>query len=465
MSLFGDELRRLRRASGLSQETLAARAGLSPEAISLLERGKRSPRMTTMRLLAEGMGLADDTRTAFFATANLDEPAVAPLPLYADSPLGRDEDLTLIAALIEGRQTRLLTLFGPAGIGKTRIAVAFAASRPARFSGGVHWLPVGPVTDASSLLGALAGALGVRGAHQATMEEIIEHVGDQPTLLVVDNAEQQLAACAEMCQAALAGAPELLIIMTSRHLTGVPGELALPVKPLELPPLETDAAGLMDSPAAKLFLARATFRAALLPGDAEAISRICHRLDGLPLALELAAARTSVLTVRELADSLDSELGILTAPGPHGAQGLADAMVSWSFTLLTGLEQDIFIRLCVFGAGFSREAVAAVCGDGLSEIEVVEVLSSLVAKSLVERRDDRSRQARFRLLQPIREYARERLARRSDRAATHRQHAEFYAGVVEQAARANGPDQHEQLAILDREASNIRRALTWSTLR
>jgi transcriptional regulator with XRE-family HTH domain len=155
MTLFGEELRRLRKRSGLSQETLAARAGLSPEAVSLLERGRRSPRMTTMRLLAEGLRLAEADRAALFAAATYD--GRDGRANFADHPVGRDKELREVAELIERDDTRLLTLLGPAGVGKTRIAVGYAATQPARFPDGVHWFPIGTLNDPSTVLSALAG--------------------------------------------------------------------------------------------------------------------------------------------------------------------------------------------------------------------------------------------------------------------------------------------------------------------
>jgi transcriptional regulator with XRE-family HTH domain len=309
MTLFGEELRRLRRRSGLSQENLAARAGLSPEAVSLLERGRRSPRMTTMRLLAEGLSLTESDRSALFASVNFHEPSVPSLPVFADHPIGRNSELQAVAELVERDDTRLLTVLGPAGVGKTRIAVGYAATQPAQFPDGVYWFPIGTLNDPTTVLSALAGALGVRGSPKATVEEIIDHLRPLSSLLVIDNAEHHLTTCAKLCRAILAGAPKLTILITSRHLTGVPGELALPVVPLQLPPQGTPADMLSEVPSCQLFLARSLINNPLDQPAADAVIRICHRLDGLPLALELAAARTNVLTVHELADTLETELG------------------------------------------------------------------------------------------------------------------------------------------------------------
>ena len=463
MNLFGEELRRLRRRSGLSQETLAARAGLSPEAVSLLERGRRSPRLTTMRLLAEGLRLHESDRSTLFASANFSEPSVPSLPVFADRPSGRDAELRELAELIERDDIRLLTLLGPAGVGKTRIAVEYAAIEPPRFPDGVHWFPIGTLNDPSTVLSALAGALGVRGSPSPTVGDIIDHMRPLSSLLVIDNAEHHLTTCAELCRAILAGAPQLTILITSRHLTGVAGEHAFPVVPLRLPALGMPADQLNSVPSCQLFLARSLINNRLDQRAADAVVRICHRLDGLPLALELAAARTNVLTVHELADTLDSELSVLQAPGPGGEQELVDAIVGWTYQRLSGTEQLIFERLSVFGGSFTRAAVTEVCGGGLDEIEVVDVLSSLVSKSLVVRQDEGSQQARFRLLQLIRQYARSRFALHPDRVVTHRRHAAYYRDLVERAApRLTGRDQHEWLSIIDREVGNIRPAITWS---
>ena len=463
MNLFGEELRRLRRRSGLSQETLAARAGLSPEAVSLLERGRRSPRMTTMRLLAEGLRLRESDRSALFASVNLHEASTPTAPVFADHLVGRNKELREVAELIERDDTRLLTLLGPAGVGKTRIALGYVATQPTRFPDGVHWFPIGTLNDPSTVHSALAGALGVRGSPKATFEEIIDHLRPLSCLLVIDNAEHHLTTCAELCRAILAGAPRLTILITSRHLTGVPGEQAFPVVPLQVPALGTSGDQLGTVPSCQLFLARSLINDPLDQSAADAVIRICHQLDGLPLALELAAARTNVLTVHELAETLESELNILQAPGPGGEEQLVDAMVGWTYQRLSATERLIFERLSVFRGSFSRAAVAEVCGTGLKEIEVVDVLSSLVSKSLVVRNDEGSTQARFRLLQLIRQYARSKFALHPDRVVTHRRHAEYYRDLVERAAPLlNGRDQHEWLSIIDRDVGNIRPAIGWS---
>ncbi|HEY5822020.1 MAG TPA: helix-turn-helix domain-containing protein [Propionibacteriaceae bacterium] len=465
MTVFGEELRRLRRRAGLSQETLAGRAGLSSEAVSLLERGRRTPRMTTMRLLAEALDLPERDRVSLFSTVAFAEPAAPVLPIFPDAPVGRADDLQALAELMAQPDTRLVTLVGPSGVGKTRLAVAYANSVSHRFPDGVHWLPTGSLPDARATLPALAGALGVRTSPATAMADIVEHLRPQRTLLIIDNAEHQLEAVARLASRVLASAPWLKILLTSRHLLRTPGERPFHVVPLELPPPNSSLADVRAAPASQLFLSRAALGGVLTQFDADAVVRICHRLDGLPLALELAAARTNVLTVAELADTLDSELGILLTSSSDGERELVDAMVSWSYHLLSSREQLLFDRLSVFSASFTREAAAAVCAEGLTEVDVLDVLSSLVSKSLVTRRDDGSPQARFRLLQLIQQYAHERFEERVDSAATHRRHAEYFCGLTEQAApHLDSRDQQEWLAVLDRDPANIRAAVDWAVV-
>jgi predicted ATPase/DNA-binding XRE family transcriptional regulator len=463
MSLFGDELRRLRRRSGLSQETLAARAGLSTEAVSLLERGRRTPRLTTMRLLADGMSLPEGDRPAFFATVNLFPDASPTLPTFSDPTIGREGEIAALAELLGRDDCRLVTLFGPAGVGKTRIAVAYAGSAASSYPDGVHWLPIGGLDDPESVITAISGALGVRAPAPGGTGEIVDHLRHQSCLMIIDNAEHQLPTCVAIGRALLAEAPGVKIIFTSRHLTGIAAEQPLPVNPLPVPALGLSPEDVIMAPAAELFWNRTGVVG--MPGraQADAVARICQRVDRLPLALEIAAARTTVLSIGELADSLEAELSILQLSGPHGDEALADAMVGWSHELLTPKEKLVFAQLAVFGGSFDREAVAAVCGAGLSEVETVDVLSSLVSKSLVARRDDGSPHARFRLLRLVRQYARAQLDRQDRTEELRRRHAEYFCALVEQAApHLTTHDQQSWLAALDRDLDNLRDAISWS---
>ena len=272
---------------------------------------------------------------------------------------------------------QLVTLFGPAGVGKTRIAVGYAAATANRYPDGVHWLPIGALDDPATVITAISGSLGVRTPGQGGVGEIVDHLRHQSCLLIFDNAEHQLATCVALSQALLAEAPGVKIIFTSRHLTGMTAEHPLPINPLPVPAAGQPPEDVIKAPAAELFWTR-TGLAGLPAGEqADAVVRICQRVDGLPLALEIAAARTTVLTIGELADTLEAELGILQLTGPRGDEALADAMVGWSHQLLTPKEKQVFAQLAVFGGGFDRDAVAAICDAGLTGVETVDVLASL----------------------------------------------------------------------------------------
>jgi predicted ATPase len=211
--------------------------------------------MTTMRMLADALRLREIDRSSLFASAQIAEPAAPLLPAFADAFVDREGELDALSQLADRADVRLITMVGPAGVGKTRIAVAYAAQRAATYPDGVHWMPVGALVDASSVLPAMAGALGVHGSPQPTVAEIVDHLRTRSGLLMIDNAEHQLEECSTICRALLAGAPAIKIILTSRHLTNLPGELAFDIRPLGLPSYAADS--LTTAPASQLFVTRA----------------------------------------------------------------------------------------------------------------------------------------------------------------------------------------------------------------
>lgn len=470
---FGDLLRRHRRDAGLSQEGLAELAGLSVDAIAALERGRRrAPRPHTLRLLGDALRLGAPDRAQLTAAARRDGDAgprsvLRPLPVAADELVGRAHELAEVGRLVGERVTRLLTLSGPGGVGKTRLALAIAGGVSHKFADGVCWVPLAPVPDPAAVASAVAAATGLHPLDGArVVEEIAEQIGRRSLLLVLDNCEHVVADTAQLCSALLEYCPNLSILASSRELMRIPGESVFVVPPLGLP--ETNEQ-LATSPAVKLFVDRATARGHEPVEQIEQVARVVRRLEGMPLAIELAAARTNVLTVEELAAELETSFGILaggsSAAGPR-QQSLYGA-IEWSHDLLTPAERELFASLSVFVGGWTLNAAAAVVAGTVSvgpleRARALDLTSRLVDKSLIRVSRDHGI-ARYDMLAVIREFAADQLtaAGRYDEVARH--HAAFYIELAEEAeAHLRGANQAVWLDRLDGELDNIRAAMTWS---
>jgi predicted ATPase len=395
----------------------------------------------------------------------LDFPSAARLPVHLTPLIGRSHELEELGELVGTR--RLISLVGPGGSGKTRLAAAMAQEHAAQ-RGTVAWLDLAGLPDAALLPGYVAAVLGARERPGGeTADGIVDLIGDTGMLLVLDNCEHLVGACAVLADALLHGCPSLRIVATSRQALGVAGEKAWLVPPLGLPaPGEpVERAG-----AVQLFVERAqdvlpSF--ALTPDNSDAVARICRRLDGLPLAIELAAARVRLLPPEQLATRLDDVFGL---PAAHTHTGVPRhrtlrALIDWSYDLLHAPERVLLERLSVFAGGFSLDAVEHVAAfDPLPAGCGLDLLASLVDKSLVVM-NERHGEARYSLLDTVRQYAADRLRDGDDAHddGLRRRHALFYLEFAEAAAaRLHGPAQLDSLDRIELEHDNLRAALAWS---
>jgi predicted ATPase len=388
--------------------------------------------------------------------------------------VGRDLEIGAVKELVLRRDVRLVTLTGPGGIGKTRLAVRVAGDAAEWFPGGVCFIPLAAVSDPALLPSIIGQALGMRETGgQVTIESLIEHLHDlrQDLLLVIDNFEH-LHPAAQTVAELISSAEELKVLVTSRSPLHIYGEREFPVPPLGLPDLGATISvrALARKPAVALFLERAVAvkpNFELTEENALAVATICNRLDGLPLAIELAAARIKLLSPSAMQTRLESRLQLLTGGAkdlPVRQQTLRGA-IDWSYGLLNPAEQALFRRLSVFVGGCTLEGVEAVCNTKQDlEIDVVDGMESLVNKSLVQRIDCREGESRFVLLETVREYGLERLASSGEQPATRNAHAAYCLVLAEEyAAQAADPARTDWLALCDADHDNFRAALEWLT--
>jgi predicted ATPase len=373
--------------------------------------------------------------------------------------------LTAVTDLVAG--SRLVTLTGPGGSGKTRLAVAAADRLLPRFDDGVFFVPLAPLQEPERVPSAVALALGLREApDRPALDVVRDHLVDKRLLLVADNFEH-LVPATPVVGDLLEAAPGLSVLATSRVLLRVYGEQEYSVPPLPVPEARIGSEAIAANPCVKLFAERASavrpdFR--LTDQNLPIVAEICRRVDGLPLAVELAAARIRILSPAELLGRLESRLSTLTG----GARDLPErqrtlrATIDWSHELLEPEERRLFARLSVFAGGWSREAAEAICASDLS-IDVLDGLESLLDKSLVRREDMPDDQLRFDMLETIREYAKERLEEDGDAVRVRRLHASYYRNLAEAAEPdLTGPESGRWIEILTRETPNLRMALQWA---
>ena len=412
----------------------------------------------------EGEGLA-----AEFPPLRTPDAVPNNLPSFATSFVGRDQELEEVRKLLRG--SRLLTVTGAGGSGKTRLALQAVADMGDTFPDGTWLIELAPVTDPDQVATAVAGACGaVQEGELSITDALVNRLRGRSALLVFDNCEHLIEAVADLVDELFGQLPDLIVVATSRELLGVGGEVAFALRSLSMP-------GRSDSPppgelarydAVRLFVERGTasqpaFR--LTSDNSDTVLEICRRLDGMPLALELAAARLRTFTPGQIADNLDSRFRLLTG-GSRTAlprQQTLMAAIDWSYRLLEEAERSLFERLSVFQGGFTLEAVGAVCADEqLDALDVLELLPALVDKSLVAA-DLLAAVPRYRMLETIRQFSRDRLDETTTGSEFRLKHAEHFEAMSHEAGRnIRGPDEEMWWGRIDTDLDNLRQAMTWA---
>ncbi len=398
------------------------------------------------------------------AAVNFSSVALTPLA-------GREREVAELLALIRRPDTRLVTVSGPGGVGKTRLALRVAAEAADDFADGVAFVGLDPIRDPDLVVATIAHAVGLREAgSQSWFDQLTAFLRWRDQLLILDNFEQIVAA-APIVSDLLTACPRLKVLVTSREVLRLTGERDFPLAPLDLP--ARDGASLDEiarTGSVALFVQRAqaanpAFR--LTPDVAPVVADICRRLDGLPLAIELAASRIKVLSPRALLARLEQRLMLLTGGArdlPTRLRTMRDA-ITWSYDLLSPDEQTLFRRLSVFAGGFTEEAATAVGDEAADEdTSTFEVIASLVEKSLLRPvEDEKASEPRFIMLETVRELGAELLVTTNEEAATRRRHAEWVLALAERAEpEMVGPDQDAWFDRLEIDLDNTRAALTWA---
>jgi predicted ATPase/DNA-binding XRE family transcriptional regulator len=487
---FGEWLKRRRKAAGWTQEQLALKITCSTSALRKFEAEERFPSAQIIEKLAEVFDISSTERVSFLRFARGDwESAPAwvmedepwrvsskslrsNLPASLTSLIGREQQVADVREYLSDLNTRLVTLIGPPGIGKTRLSLEVARAELAHFPDGVFFVALAPLEDSSLVAPTIAQTLDFVKMHNLSpFQRLKDGIGDKQMLIVLDNVEHLIEGTATLVSNLLLSCPHLKILNTSREALRVPGEWLYSIPPLNIPRVNSsiEMEAVSQFSALTLFAerARAVRSDFVLKADnIEAVTMICAQLDGLPLAIELIAARARLMSPQTLLTKLN-DLFVLHADGMRAVSARQKTLhntISWSYNLLTEPEQILFCRLAIFVGGFTLEAAKVVCGqDELKGKDIFDLLGRLIDKSLVIIEvASTSNETRYRLLETIREYALEKLNNSDEMTMICLRHLRFFAEMVDEAERNfKGPDQAIWYKHLDHELDNLRAALTW----
>ena len=494
---FGDLLKYLRKRAQLTQRELAIAVGYSEAHMSRLERNERLPDLTTLAaLFVPALGIEEEaeTITRFLQLAAIgrgeDFPAhgelrlvqtiekkvaqglettsiPSNLPLQLTSFIGRENEIEEIKGFLQGTEAvRLLTLVGAGGCGKTRLAIQIAEQLGFNYPHGLWFVDLAPLTDPNLIPRTVASIVGLpETSTQETIKSLTRFLQPGKALILFDNCEHILAGVSALVESVLRACPQVQVIATSREVLKIPGEKQFHISPLPYPPEGTNEKNTIASFASvRLFIQRTRDVEAafdLTDENASAVAQICRRLDGIPLAIELAAARVSLLRIQQIETQLKDRFQLLTG----GSRTLPRhqtlrAMLDWSHELLSDDERQFFRRLSVFAGGWSLEAANSM-SDPIPGISTLDLLAQLRDKSFIVVERQPGKEARYTMLETLREYAREKLEAAEETTHAHEQHFEFFHRLAHN-AQLYGPEKQVWLDRLEADYDNIRAAVNWA---
>lgn len=463
---FGQSLRRSRHGAGLTQPDLARHSGYSVGHIRKLEQGTRRPTRDVVAALANALQVPPEVR-AHWERAASPIPGLSTLPPTATSFVGRESEIGALRELLLDKRVRLVTIVGPGGVGKTRLAVEATADLASDFPDGIFFVSLSPVEDPALLPAALIQTVGLDEPEGTDVLAVLkEQFVGRHSLVIFDTFEHVLSAALFVADL-LAACPSIAVAVTSRTPLNLSAEREFPLSPLPLPqePDVPDVLTLRAIPSVALFVQRAqTIDPAFVLSEenSTAVAEICRRLDGLPLAIELAAARTRMFSPRVLLSQLEARFDVLSGgrldvtPRHRSLRAALD----WSYQLLDPQEAQLFMRLAVFTGSWSLQSAERVCRI---DLPVANVMDALLRVSLIQRRDDTGPDARYGMLDTVRAFALELLRVSQELFPLQREHARYFAGQAEDAnAGLKGEDQELWLQRLEADYPNLVAALTWS---